>query len=81
MTCLILKLAEEVSVLQDEVKRKRTEIVGEAYYLDLPNELYAYSYDATPIYSEFSGRAGFDRYIWTLTTAYFYAIYAAERFL
>jgi glycolate oxidase len=37
-------------MLQVEAKRKLQAIVGEAYYLDTPNELYAYSYDATPIF-------------------------------
>jgi len=33
-----------------EVKHQLRSIVGDRWYLDTPNELYAYSYDATPLY-------------------------------
>lgn len=33
-----------------EIKQKLVKIVGEQYYLDTPNDLFAYSYDATPIF-------------------------------
>ncbi|GIM46361.1 glycolate oxidase subunit GlcD [Collibacillus ludicampi] len=33
-----------------EIKKQLVSIVGEKWYLDSPNELYAYSYDATPIF-------------------------------
>ncbi|RXT13530.1 FAD-binding oxidoreductase [Ammoniphilus sp. CFH 90114] len=37
-------------MLSQELKNKFIAIVGSKYFLDSPNELYAYSYDATPIY-------------------------------
>ncbi|MFC7439827.1 FAD-linked oxidase C-terminal domain-containing protein [Laceyella putida] len=36
--------------LPAEVKRQLISIVGEKWFLDSPNELFAYSYDATPIF-------------------------------
>ncbi len=37
-------------MISAELKQSLKTIVGEKYYLDTPNELYAYSYDATPIF-------------------------------
>lgn len=37
-------------MISQELKNQFVAIVGSKYYLDSPNELYAYSYDATPIY-------------------------------
>ncbi len=37
-------------MIPQDVKQQLVSIVGEKWYLDSPNELYAYSYDATPIY-------------------------------
>jgi glycolate oxidase len=37
-------------MLPSGVKERLVSIVGADHYLDSPNELYAYSYDATPIY-------------------------------
>lgn len=33
-----------------EIKQQLKPIVGEKWFLDSPSELYAYSYDATPMY-------------------------------
>ncbi len=37
-------------MISQDLKNQFISIVGSKYYLDSPNELYAYSYDATPIY-------------------------------
>ncbi|PZE20546.1 FAD-binding oxidoreductase [Paenibacillus xerothermodurans] len=37
-------------MLSAELKHRLSAIVGDKYYLDTPNELYAHSYDATPIF-------------------------------
>ncbi|WP_134698484.1 FAD-binding oxidoreductase [Ammoniphilus sp. YIM 78166] len=37
-------------MISPQLKNQFIAIVGSKYYLDSPNELYAYSYDATPIY-------------------------------
>ncbi|WP_425340312.1 FAD-binding oxidoreductase [Ammoniphilus resinae] len=38
------------TLITPELKQQFISIVGEKWYLDSPNELYAYSYDATPIF-------------------------------
>ncbi len=37
-------------MISPQLKNQFIAIVGSKYYMDSPNELYAYSYDATPIY-------------------------------
>ncbi|MEW9671014.1 FAD-binding oxidoreductase [Ammoniphilus sp. 3BR4] len=37
-------------MISQDLKNQLISIVGSKYYLDSPNELYSYSYDATPIY-------------------------------
>jgi glycolate oxidase len=36
--------------MEKEIKRELSAIVGDRWFLDSPNELYVYSYDATPLY-------------------------------
>lgn len=38
------------NVVEQSVKSELRSIVGKDYFLDTPNELYVYSYDATPLY-------------------------------
>ncbi|SEM84382.1 FAD-binding oxidoreductase [Lihuaxuella thermophila] len=42
--------SKETGYISKEIKRELVSIVGAEWYLDSPNELYAYSYDATPIF-------------------------------
>jgi len=39
-------------VLEQEIREKLMEVVGEKWFLDKPHELVAYSYDATPLYQK-----------------------------
>lgn len=40
-------------MITPEMKQQLVSVVGDKWFLDSPNELYAYSYDATPMYQSF----------------------------